>query len=579
MRWWPSRARAIVESTDVTRSVVTASAAVRPRTDRLINNTEPWQDEVWGYYDTLGELRYAIDWHSNALSRVRLRAGRVTPGRDEPELVDDGPAAKLVAELATDIGGRAQLMKQATQLLDLPGEGYLLGETRGGVDYWEIHSKDEIRSRSGYVEVIDNERSEPGRITWRTLSNEYILVRLWRPHARWGYLADAPTRAARGTMRELELVNRKIQAQYLSRLASAGVVVFPDEVQFPASDQFADAADPFVAEWIEAARTAIANPGTASAVVPIPIRVPGEYVDKIRFIDFTLDADDQIIQKRESAIRRLATQLDLPAEVMLGMGELNHWNAWQIDETSIKIHIAPTAEIIYSCLTRGYLRPRLIAMGLDPSEWVVWGDASELTLRPDRSANAVLAYDRLELSGRALRRETGFDEDDAPTSTDLREMILKVAARNPTLLFDAVNELIPGAIDVVPTTGPTVSGSDGQSNADATQPTGGDRTLPRSSEEHTVDPIEALTSRIGLTKDEVVGHTVTIDHLSGRWRVHHPGTCAGNHKCKVTWAMFFHPGWAPGTSGTYALHVSTTGSVTFGDLVYGDASTPGSVVR
>src|SRR5690606_40124656 len=96
-----------------------------------------------------------------------------------------------------------------------------------------------------------------------------------------------------------------IIAQYLSRLASAGVWLVPDEITFPVREEFADAADPFMAEWIEIAAEAIRTPGTAAATVPIPIKVPAEYVDKIRHLDFTLKRSEKIIDKRESAIKRL----------------------------------------------------------------------------------------------------------------------------------------------------------------------------------------------------------------------------------------------------------------------------------
>src|SRR3546814_4916094 len=67
--------------------------------------------------------------------------------------------------------------------------------------------------------------------------------------------------------------------------------------------------------------------------------------------------------------------------------------------------MAPDAELIAGALTTGYLQPRLRASGVeDWANWVVWYDLSELTLRPDRSENALQLYDRLEIDGDALRR-------------------------------------------------------------------------------------------------------------------------------------------------------------------------------
>src|SRR3546814_10398947 len=111
----------------------------------------------------------------------------------------------------------------------------------------------------------------------------------------------------------------------------------------------------------------------------MPIKVPAEYVDKIKHIDFTLKIDEKIIEKRDSAIKRLASQLNVPPEVLLGMSDLNHWNAWISDENNLKVNTAPDAELIAGALTTGYLQPRLRASGVeDWANWVVWYDLSEL---------------------------------------------------------------------------------------------------------------------------------------------------------------------------------------------------------
>ncbi len=119
--------------------------------------------------------------------------------------------------------------------------------------------------------------------------------------------------------------------------------------------------------------------------------------------------------------------------------------AWVLDEDALKTHIAPTAETICDSLTRGYLWPRLKASGMSAKEYtkyVVWYDMSELAQRPDKSANAEAAYDRMELSGEALRREGGFDEDDAPTPEEVVEMALKALVRNnPGDAASALNAL------------------------------------------------------------------------------------------------------------------------------------------
>jgi hypothetical protein len=252
-----------------------------------------------------------------------------------------------------------------------------------------------------------------------------MLVRVHRAHKRKRAVADSPARRARAIIRELELVNRHITAQYLSRLASAGIIVFPLGVTFPVREEFRDEPDPFVREWIEVAREAIAEPGSASSIIPIPMQLPPEVIDKIKHIDFTVTLDDSIIAKRESAIRRLALQVDMPPEVLLGMAEANHWGAWQIEEGAVKAHILPDVELIVGALTEGWLWPLLRTMNVvDPEQWVVWYDASEIILRPDHSDNALALFKVGEISGVALRRETGMDESDKPTDEEKEAIIL-----------------------------------------------------------------------------------------------------------------------------------------------------------
>jgi hypothetical protein len=63
-------------------------------------------------------------------------------------------------------------------------------------------------------------------------------------------------------------------------------------------------------------------------------------------------------------------------------------------------------------------------------------------VRPDRSKNALDAYDRFELNGASLRTEAGFGDEDAPNPAELNEMLLKRIVRdNPALAAAALEKL------------------------------------------------------------------------------------------------------------------------------------------
>lgn len=554
-------------------ALTAAAAPVTSPRSSLIRNTEGWQEEAWNYHETLGEFRYAVDWESKMLSRVRLFAAKLEPGADEPVRAEAGAAVDLMTNMAGGVAGQATIMDGLGTQLSVPGEGYVIVENVNGVERWSVRSIDEVRVARGRYEVTD-ENAVNGANVWRPLAPDSLNpLRVWRPNKRWHHIADSPARAARSTMRELELVNRHIVAQYLSRLASAGVVMFPDEVTFPVREEFADAPDPFMAEWIEIASEAIRTPGTAAGIVPLPLKLPGEWIDKVKHLDFTLKIDERIIEKRDSAIKRLASQLNLPAEVLLGMGDVNHWGAWQLEEGALKTNIAPEAELIAQALTTGYLQPRLRASGVeDWAQWVVWYDMSELTLRPDRSADAIQLYDRMEINGTALRRETGFDEADKPNDQELKEQGLKVIIKTlPSGGPSALGALTGQRVDITSVTPDGTAPAKAPASDEEPAPEG-ERNPPDAAQAD-----QAATNRIRelaaearqerMVRQAQAPHAVRF--ATGRLpEVLHPSLCSQHaYSCPFTHAaMKAHNMPRPGTSGVYEARLDPYGRFTIGQL-------------
>lgn len=530
------------------RALVAASTEIRKQltlTSNPLRNYDSWQVEAWDYWDSLGEFRFGVSWLAKLISRVRLVAAKDMPQNDEPERLDSGPAVDFIDAFGGGIGGQSSILETLTVHLSVPGDSYLVQEPDGEQE-WRIYSTDEIRTQSGKIEVIDTDKTMArGHEIWRPLDENRLVTRVWRPHKRKYYLADSPARAALPTLRRLELINRKIQAELLSRIASNGVILFPNEVTLPTDPKYDDEEDPFMAEWIDFGSTGIANPGAASAVMPLPVRMPGEYVDKVKHINFATELDRRILLERDSEVRELATTLDVPAEVLLGMGDVNHWSAWQLSEDMIKVPVSSLMELICHALTIGYLHPLLKASDQEAEDLVVWYDTSEVTLRPDRSQNAFEAYDRFEISGEALRRESGFDETDAPGDDELRRMIWLKASTNAQLTTTAVKEL--GLGEVAPPPG-APTGEEGATPPDAeggepgteqTPGAPGTENNPPPSPEESTPPARAASA---LAK---VSHVIDVRREG--LRVLHPG-CKGT--CPVS-AAAHQIVAVPGTPGQY----------------------------
>lgn len=573
----PSRAALTAAARIISEQSEQEQSAYR---SRLIPDEQEWQREVWGFYDSLGMFRNAVTWKSDMLSRVRLKAARKDPGQDEPEILADGPAAEIMSELST--GLQATILANLAVYLAVPGEGYLIGETIDGVNRWQARSVDEVRYRAtgnsrmggpdaeSPFEIID-ERTGGNTVVWRHLVADSLVVRVWRPHKRYFHLADSNARSARATMRELELANRHIQAMYMSRLASAGAFLLPSEVTFPVRPEFADAPDPFMLEWIEIAAQAIKTPGSAAAMVPMPMRMPGEYLDKAKYVDFTSKLDEKIIEKRSAAVQQLAVDLDVPPQSLLGHSETNHWTAWLVEESGFKVYLAPDVELICNALTTGFLVPRLLAAGESVENIVAWYDASEITLRPDRSANSVLLYDRGEATGDALRRETGLDVPDKPTDDELTQIILKkIALAGGANSLVALEALTGKKIDMpAPAAQPgdqPAGPQDEPAPVDGPPPGPGDPgegkpgKQPKAPGEPPIKEPSLAVEVSQLLRQAGLQHALRINGM-GATTLLHPLEC-GEHlmSCPVTTATWGNAIRAhPGSPGVYACWLSPHG--------------------
>jgi hypothetical protein len=428
----------------------------------IAHRAQAWQTAAWDYYDSIGELRFASQWIANALSRVNLVAAAPSPGGEEPRRLTpetartpaERRALEVVASIANGAIGQGQMLASFGTHLTVAGIGWLVAEPgeRDEYDSWNVYSSDEIRSVPGDAAV----EVRVGVSEWRKLHPLAVVVKVWRKHPRWSYQPDAPTRGVLSVLREIELLQQHVHASAQSRLAGAGILTIPSEAVFPPGQgpqsSFEDVLeqnqnvtapeDSFVDTLVESMTVPIADRSSAAAVVPLVIRIPGEFVDKVRHLTFATPFDDRVLSLLEAAIKRFALGMDIPPEILLGVGGMNHWGAWQVQEEAITLHVEPLAETVCHALTIGFLAPALRAEGLSPDAAMVWYDTSELTSRPDKTKQAIEAYDRLEISRAAMLREIGLSADDVPTTSERNERILLELLRAaPALAPDLLIEL------------------------------------------------------------------------------------------------------------------------------------------
>lgn len=439
-----------------TTTVASAALISKERVRSVMGRRADWQADAWELYDSVSELRFGVSWIANACSRARLYVGRIdldgssepvpiNADFEDPDFADQGLSVQDVTNLLApleELGGgqlgQSEMLRRLSIHLNIPGESYLIGfdDPETGERQWVVASSDEVQSSGGGIKLqmpdIANHQVEidPENST---------ILRIWRPHPRLGYQADSPLVALRQPLRELIDLSAHITATAESRLAGAGVLFVPDELTTPAPAATEGAnplhADPFTAALIEAMAAPLKNRDSASAVVPLVVRGPAEAGKSLQHISFSTDFDARAKELRESAIRRVATGMDMPPEVLLGLGDSNHWSAWQVEESAIKLHIEPLLGLICDALTQHFFQPVLKKMGFAAAEsYAIWYDTTELTLRPNRSPEALEAFQQGLIGAAATRREMGFSDEDAPTEEERnRALVVQIVGAAPSL--------------------------------------------------------------------------------------------------------------------------------------------------
>lgn len=422
-----------------TTSMVASATRYPGKAARIYQPRQDWQKECYRHYSICGEARFAAKFFGHSVSRAVLFSATIVNG--EVVRTDTGPATAALTDLFNGRDGQTQMLDSIGTHLTIAGECYLVGREVEGTDTWEIVSCLEMQV-SGTEWQINYGNGLPAVV----LTENDVVIRIWLPSPSHRIESDSPFRALLPILSEIEWLTRHVFAQITSRLAGSGILIMPQGMQFPPPpDQVptdgvsppepTNDADSFMRSLADAMLTPIEDPSSPSAVVPIVVTAPDDTIDKPRLLTFWSELDAASMGLRNEAIRRFALGMDLPPEQVLGMsgtsgtttGSVSHWGAWQVEESTIKLHIEPMLDVIANALTVGYLRP------ITDDTSLIGYDSSALRLRPDRSKEAFELYDRGLITPEALLRENGFDVNDMPTPDALqRWLLVKVASGSAT---------------------------------------------------------------------------------------------------------------------------------------------------
>lgn len=417
-----------------------------------------WQLASFTYRVAIPEVGYVMRFLGNNSTHIRLYAGD-RRGDDVVELDDDygwlpsddgspptyDPDAlppDLVAQARDALdrltggspsGGGAGVLSPIVQAFEGPGECWLVGRYDPPTDTetWAIHSISELQPQDGRYPGAppDAERGY-----WRLTTGEgrdaettdldpatTTVIRLWTADSQWSSEPDSPMRTLVGACERLLLIDRANDAALRSRAGGNGVLLMPDELSFgpDGADDDPDAPDDddFQRDFTTQLVTPLTQDGSAASVVPMVLRGPYAYLDRIRHLTLDRPLDPKLAELEARLLTRLGIGLDVPPEVLTGYADVNHWNVNQVSEDTFKLHQEPVTIRGVEALTTGYQRTVLTDAGWPPdlvNRVVIWFDPASLIAPRDQRDAANDAFDRHQISGKAYRRLLHLDEADAP---------------------------------------------------------------------------------------------------------------------------------------------------------------------
>lgn len=412
---------------------------------------ESWQRELWRLYRITPELRAAASWVGGCCSRVRIYVADV----DELGRVQGETKNKQIQALSdTLLGGptsKAEHLRMMGIDLSVSGECYIVGQPNEvtGRDRWYVVTPTEfrrIRGSNGDWDWAWGPKGEPMRLDL----TKQVITRVWTPDPERIWCADSPARSCSMILRELEQLTKLVGGEIDSRLIGNGLLIIPNDLDLPQEENTTNNAESLMVRLATAGAASLRGEGTALGVLPHIIEAQDP--SKFQHLTFSTELSKNAHELRAECIERLGVGMDMPPEVLSGMGDTNHWSGFLIDGYGIKVHIEPLMNRICQALTEAYLYPALMLMDKDPGKYTYAFDTSPLALRPQRLQDALNLYEKGIISAKAVR-EAGFfrDIDKPEIEESASRTVIEILLRDPQLFQNqAVREAAGIPESVIP---------------------------------------------------------------------------------------------------------------------------------
>ncbi len=406
---------------------------------------------AWKGYDEVGELHFlgngiigasleTLAWYPAYVDEA-LAYNYLPPVSNVDDVSDEDKATlrRLVEGFKPSWGSQQDLIRAIGINLFFAGEAHVFstsspsnmppGYKRG--DYYhqlipKSHIKKAEKSPNG---KRVQQFTDPFTDETYTVGDKGILARYYKPHPANPQNCDSPVFPIIDLIDELTWIQRMVKGLFKKRVMTSGILAMTNSILGPDYDptnqsSIAGAVNNVEQQIIEQINRSIADDSDSPAL-PILLFMPFEHVDKgLKYIEIAGELPDTTIKERREVLRRMANSLDVPAEFVLGLGDVNHWSAWLVRDLLWSQHVAPLATLIANSVTTMFLRPELRRLAknggfsADPERFTMWFQSHQLATHPDTFEHFVSLYDRGVIGKEPILRALGIPPNQAITDEE-----------------------------------------------------------------------------------------------------------------------------------------------------------------
>ena len=370
--------------------VIEGGSPARP--EAIMQRQAEWQKRTHAFVDVIPEAGHAQRFVENTTGKVKL----VVEG-------DATNAPALTRQLAGFPMGRV-----CANLFTV-GEILVAYKYDGGRTRWNSYAHGDYKYEKNKPLKV---KGEDGK--FRELGNEWKWFRIFREDSNDRFAAWSTHKPMLDLLESLYVHQLADTAVAQSRLAGAGVFYVPNDELNDIPVEDGGEPEPgsqahFEMRLREAMTDSLRNRKAEDAIVPVFMFGSSEFAEGLRHVLMErIDNAEAFAKRMEAMKRRYADGIDLPAEVVIGMGEANHWGAWKVDHNTWQYYLEPMVEVATGALLQNFVNPVAMALGTR-TELTISIDGTAVIVKPDKTDAAIRAHSVGALSAEGLLHYAGFD--------------------------------------------------------------------------------------------------------------------------------------------------------------------------